>query len=129
MYLSLNPTFHGFLIIIIVLSFFRERCTKIVSKRVDNFRERTQPQLGQAHDPIKDTLNVGPDYVFGVLVKPDEYGAGDLIHMRMSSDYLRGKERERGIIAAIRQHLKKANYHNFNDLQAAFAHYDKVCTT
>ncbi|KAK3754621.1 hypothetical protein QZH41_020542 [Actinostola sp. cb2023] len=103
----------------------QQECTKIVSKRVDNFRERTQPQLGQAHDPIKDTLNVGPDYVFGVLVKPDEYGAGDLIHMRMSSDYLRGKERERGIIAAIRQHLKKANYHNFNDLQAAFAHYDK----
>ncbi|KXJ08719.1 EF-hand domain-containing family member B [Exaiptasia diaphana] len=101
------------------------KCTKIVSKRVDNFRERTQPQLGQCHDPIKDTLRVGPDHVFGVIVKPDEYGAGDLIHMRMPSEYLRGRERERGIVAAIRQHLKKANYHNFNDLKAAFEHYDK----
>lgn len=64
--------------------------------------------------------------MFGVIVKPDEHGAGDLIHMRMPSEFLRGKERERGIIAAIRQHLKKANYHNFNDLQAAFAHYDTV---
>lgn len=64
--------------------------------------------------------------MFGVIVKPDEYGAGDLIHMRMPSEYLRGRERERGIVAAIRQHLKKANYHNFNDLQAAFEHYDKV---
>ncbi|XP_031556686.1 EF-hand domain-containing family member B-like [Actinia tenebrosa] len=103
----------------------QEKCTKIVSKRVDDFRERTQPQLGQVHDPIKDTLKVGPDHVFGVLVKPDEYGAGDLIHMRMPSKYLRGKEAERGVIAAIRQHLKKANYHNFESLQAAFEHYDK----
>lgn len=93
---------------------------------MDDFRERTQPQLGQVHDPIKDTLKIGPDHVFGVLVKPDEYGAGDLIHMRMPSKYLRGKEAERGVIAAIRQHLKKANYHNFDSLQAAFEHYDKV---
>ena len=31
-----------------------ERCEKaapIISKRVDDFRERTQPQLGQVHDP------------------------------------------------------------------------------
>jgi hypothetical protein len=41
-------------------------------------------------------------------------------------EYLRGKERQRGILAAIRQHLKKANYHNFNDLLHAFRHYDKV---
>ena len=25
--------------------------TAIVSKRVDEFRERTQPQLGKVHDP------------------------------------------------------------------------------
>lgn len=103
----------------------QERATKIVSKRVDDFRERTQPQLGTVHDPIKDTLKVAPDHTFGILVKPDEYGAGDLLHMRTSGSYLRGKDRQRGVMAAIRQHLKKANYHNFHDLLAAFKHYDK----
>lgn len=29
----------------------QEKATKIVSKRVDDFRERTQPQLGSVHDP------------------------------------------------------------------------------
>ena len=29
----------------------QEKATKIVSKRVDEFRERTQEQLGQVHDP------------------------------------------------------------------------------
>lgn len=101
-----------------------EKAAPIVSKRVDDFRERTQPQLGKVHDPIKDTLNVGPDHTFGILVKPDEYGAGDLLHGRGPGHYLRGKDRERGLIAAMRQHLKKANYHNFEDLLAAFRHYD-----
>jgi len=103
----------------------QEKATKIVTKRVDDFRERTQPQLGQVHDPIKDTLTVPPDYMFGVMVKPDEYGAGDLIHMRVPSKYLRGRDRERGVLAAVRHHLKKANYHNFHDLRAAFQYYDK----
>lgn len=29
----------------------QEKASKIVSKRVDDFRERSQPQLGQVHDP------------------------------------------------------------------------------
>lgn len=103
----------------------QEKATKIVSKRVDDFRERTQPQLGQVHDPIKDTLRVPPDHAFGVMIKPDEYGAGDLIHMRVPGNYLRGRDRERGVLAAVRHHLKKANYHNFHDLKAAFGYYDK----
>ncbi|XP_071502668.1 EF-hand domain-containing family member B-like [Diadema antillarum] len=102
-----------------------DKGTKVVSKRVDDFRERTQPQLGQVHDPIKETLTVPPDHSYGILLKPDEYGAGDLIHGRYPGSYLRGKDRERGLVAAIRQQLKKANYHNFNNLQAAFNHYDK----
>ena len=76
---------------------------------------------------IKDTLTVGPDHAFGILVKPDEYGAGDLMHQRAPGEYLRGKDRQRGVLAAIRQHLKKANYHNFDDLVQAFRFYDKVC--
>lgn len=97
-----------------------------MSKRVDDFRERTQPQLGKVHDPIKDTLRVPTDHTFGVMVKPDEYGAGDLIHMRVPENYLRGRDRERGVLAAVGHHLKQANYHNFHDLRAAFEYYDKV---
>lgn len=93
---------------------------------MDDFRERTQPQLGKVHDPIKETLRVAPDHIFGVMVKPDEYGAGDLIHMRVPSKFLRGHDRERAVLAAVRHHLKKANYHNFHDLKAAFEYYDKV---
>ncbi|VDI52397.1 Hypothetical predicted protein [Mytilus galloprovincialis] len=103
----------------------QEKATKIVSKRVDDFRERSQPILGQVHDPIKDTLKVGPDHTYGILAKPDEYGAGDLMHGRAPSNYLRGKDRQRGVLAAIRQHLKKANFHNFTDLVHAFRYYDK----
>jgi len=28
-----------------------EKASQVVSKRVDDFRERTQPQLGKVHDP------------------------------------------------------------------------------
>ena len=63
--------------------------------------------------------------MFGVSLKPDEFGAGDLIHMRGPEEVLRGKDGERGMIAFIRQQLKKANYHNFESLKAAFEHYDK----
>lgn len=69
---------------------------------------------------------VDKDHTFGIMVKPDECGAGDLIHMRNNASFLRGRERARGVLAAVRQHLKKANYHNFNDLKAAFTFYDKV---
>lgn len=102
------------------------KAAHITTKRNDDFRERTIPQVGLVHDPIKDTLKatVTDDHTFGIMVKPDEYGAGDLIHMRDEENYLRGKERARGVLASVRQHLKKANYHNFRDLKAAFGYYD-----
>ena len=71
-------------------------------------------------------MNVGPDHTFGLLIKPDEYGAGDLLHGRPVIDYLRGKDRLRGILAAMRQHLKKLNFQHFADLLTAFKFYDKV---
>lgn len=79
----------------------------------------------QVHDPIKDTLIVPDDHSFGVFIKPDEYGAGDLIHMRNSENILRGKDYDRGKLAFVRQQLKKANFHNFHSLKAAFEFYDK----
>ncbi|XP_065834963.1 EF-hand domain-containing family member B-like [Oscarella lobularis] len=98
---------------------------KLVSKRVDTFREKTQPQLGRVHDPIKDTLKVGKNHVYGIKAKPDPYGAGDLLHQRDKQNFLRGKDRQRGAIAAVRHHLKRANFANFSNLGAAFCHYDK----
>ena len=98
----------------------------IIEKRCKLF-EYVQYILFRFDLRIKDTMNVEPDHTFGILLKPDEYGAGDLIHNRPPGEYLRGKERQRGILAAIRQHLKKSNYHNFTDLTAAFKFYDKVC--
>ena len=66
------------------------------------------------------------DHTFGIMLKPDEYSVGDLLHGRVPDQYLRGKDRMRGIVAAMRQHLKKANYHNFPDLMSAFRYYDTV---
>uniref|UniRef100_A0A069DUR3 EF-hand domain-containing protein n=1 Tax=Clytia hemisphaerica TaxID=252671 RepID=A0A069DUR3_9CNID len=103
-----------------------EKSSHITSKQVDDFRERQIPKVGRVHDPIKDTMNVNSDHVFGIIAQPDEYGAGDLINMRNEKTFsLRGKEREHGFLAAIRQHMKKANYHNFTDLKSAFEFYDK----
>lgn len=71
-------------------------------------------------------MSVPEDHTFGILLKPDEYGVGDLLHGRAPKHYLRGQERERGLIAAVRSNLKKANYQNFNNLVQAFSLYDPV---
>uniref|UniRef100_A0A8C7E4R8 EF-hand domain family member B n=1 Tax=Naja naja TaxID=35670 RepID=A0A8C7E4R8_NAJNA len=102
-----------------------KKSAKIVSKISDDFKEKFQPQIGKVHDPIADTLNVPPDHTFGILIRPEEYGVGDLLHNRLPSEYLKGKDRERAVFTAIRQNLKKANYHNFDTLLHAFRHYDK----
>ncbi|XP_072548550.1 EF-hand domain-containing family member B [Salminus brasiliensis] len=98
---------------------------KFVSKRCDDFRERTQPQIGKVHDPIAETLAVPADHTFGVLLLPDQFGAGDLLHSTPPSEHLRGQDRRRTLVSAVRQHLKKANFHNFTSLLQAFRHYDK----
>ncbi|XP_030743523.1 EF-hand domain-containing family member B [Echinops telfairi] len=76
-------------------------------------------------DSIAETMNVPPDHTFGACVCPDEYGAGDLIHNRLPGEYLRGKDRQRAMIAAVRHHLKNINCQQFDTLLAAFRHYDK----
>ena len=88
------------------------------------FLERTKPKLGEVHDPIKDTLNVADDHAFGVMIATDEHGAGNLIHHREAAEFIKNQDRERGAVAAVREQLKKANYHNFEDLKAAFDYYD-----
>ncbi|OPJ82009.1 EF-hand domain-containing family member B [Patagioenas fasciata monilis] len=102
-----------------------KRAAQIISKRSDDFKEKFQPQLGKVLDPIAETMNVPPDHTFGVLLHPDECGVGDLIHCRLPCEFLRGKDRERAVLAAVRQSLKKVNYENFDMLLEAFRHYDK----
>ncbi|XP_012660236.1 EF-hand domain-containing family member B [Otolemur garnettii] len=98
---------------------------KVISKRIDDFKEKFQHKLGRVLDPIAETMNVPPDHTFGASLHPEQYGVGDLIHNRLPGEYLRGKDRERALIAAVRHHLKKVNYQNFDSLLAAFKHYDK----
>ncbi|XP_005600965.2 EF-hand domain-containing family member B [Equus caballus] len=102
-----------------------KRGAKIVSKRVDDFKEKFQHKLGRVLDPIAETMNVPPDHTFGACLRPEEYGADDLIYNRLPGEYLRGKDRQRSMVAAVRHHLKKVNYQNFDTLLAAFRHYDK----
>ncbi|XP_054335910.1 EF-hand domain-containing family member B isoform X2 [Pongo pygmaeus] len=102
-----------------------KRGAKFVSKRADDFKEKFQHKLGRVLDPIAETMNVSPDYTFGACLRPEEYGVGDLIHNRLPGEYLRGKDRQRALIAAVRHHLKKVNYQKFDTLLAAFRHYDK----
>ncbi|XP_041374542.1 EF-hand domain-containing family member B-like [Gigantopelta aegis] len=103
----------------------KEKATQLVGKRLDDFLDRYQYQLGKVRDPIKDTMLVPEDHIFGLYLKPDEYSAGDLIHNRVPGEYLRGKDRQRALVATIRHNLKKLNYHNFQDLLSAFKFYDK----
>ena len=51
---------------------------------------------------------------------------GELIHMRPDGRLLRGRSVDRSAIAVIRNHLKKANFHSFDNLLHAFKFYDKV---
>ncbi|NWX18574.1 EFHB protein, partial [Aegotheles bennettii] len=76
-------------------------------------------------DSITETRNVPPGHTFGMLTRPDEYGVGDLLHCWVPYEFLCGKGRERAVLTAVRQSLKKANYENFNILLEAFRHYDK----
>ncbi|NXT31022.1 EFHB protein, partial [Pelecanoides urinatrix] len=102
-----------------------KRAAKIVSKQSDDFKEKFQPQLGKVLDPIAETLNVPPGHTFGMLLRRDEHGVGDLLHCWVPFEFLHGNNRERAVLTAVRQSLKKANYENFDMLLEAFRHYDK----
>ncbi|XP_036188617.1 EF-hand domain-containing family member B [Myotis myotis] len=102
-----------------------KRGAKVVSKRIDDFKEKFQHKLGRVFDPIAETMNVHPDHTFGACLRPDDYGSDDLIYNRLPSEYLRGKDRERAMVAAVRHHLKNVNCERFDSLVTAFRHYDK----
>ncbi|NWX33848.1 EFHB protein, partial [Notiomystis cincta] len=108
-----------------VLDLDSKREPHLVSKRSDDFKEKYQPLVGKVHDPIADTMNVPPGHTFGLMIPPDEYDVYDLLHVRVPCEFLRGRDRERVILIAVRQSLKKANYENFDVLLEALRHCDK----
>uniref|UniRef100_A0A674DIJ1 EF-hand domain family, member B n=1 Tax=Salmo trutta TaxID=8032 RepID=A0A674DIJ1_SALTR len=97
----------------------KHNSAKFVSQRCDDFRERTQPQIGKVHDPL---LLLFEDEEFGLTFST---GAGDLLHSTPPAEYQKGTDRQRTLVSAVRQHLKKVNFHHFNSLLQAFRHYDK----
>ncbi|NXS19642.1 EFHB protein, partial [Mystacornis crossleyi] len=105
-----------------VLDLDSKRAPHLVSKRSDDFKEKYQPLVGKTFDPIAETLNVPPHHTFGLIIPPDD---GNLLHVRVPCEFLRGKDRERVILIAVRQSLKKANYENFDVLLKALRHFDK----
>nr|XP_003480054.1 EF-hand domain-containing family member B [Cavia porcellus] len=68
-----------------------KRGAKIVSKRVDDFKEKFQHKLGRVLDPLAETMTVPQGHTFGACLSPEEYGADDLIYNRHPGEYLRGR--------------------------------------
>lgn len=79
---------------------------------------------------IADTLDVPEGYVFGVMVQPDEYGAGKLLQMQLPSSFDSTQRNFNvGLLSTVRQHLKQNNFHSLEALMDAFQQKDKVMTT
>ncbi|NXY03363.1 EFHB protein, partial [Pteruthius melanotis] len=107
-----------------VLDLDSKRAPHLVSKQSDDFKEKYQPLVGKALDPIAETMNVPPDHTFGLIIPPVDDVHG-LLHVRVPWEFLQGKDRERVILIAVRESLKKANYENFDVLLEALRHFDK----
>ena len=93
---------------------------------MDSFRERSTPKVGIVHDPLKDTLSVDKDHVFGISVPPDEICARDLIYMRNTENSSIQKNNILAMITYIRNQMKKVNYQSFEQLEKTFCYEDKV---
>ncbi|KAK2845032.1 hypothetical protein Q5P01_011691 [Channa striata] len=97
---------------------------KPIWKRSEKW-EKMAPQTAKANKMRENTLNDSPDHTLEKLFLLDKYGAGDVIHSTEPGRYVRGRDRQRSLVNAVRHHLKKLNFHNFPSLLQAFRHYDK----
>ncbi|NXH21121.1 EFHB protein, partial [Bucco capensis] len=102
-----------------------KKAAKIVSQESGDFKETCQPQLEGVLDPIAEAVNNPQDHTFGAVLHTDKVGVGDLLHYHVPRAFLHGKDKEKVVLTAVRQSLKKANFENFDMLLAAFRHYDK----
>ncbi|MEQ2264783.1 hypothetical protein XENORESO_019441, partial [Xenotaenia resolanae] len=96
-------------------------------KRSGN-KEKLALQIGRASNILskrRHTLPVPPEHTFGVILPPDHYGAGEIIHFTEPGKFARGPDWQRSLVSAVKNLLKKVNFHNFPSLLKAFRHYDK----
>ncbi len=78
------------------------------------------------HQRKKETRHVGPNHVFGLNSGNDPFGAADIVRSRSYDRALRGKDKERAYVSALRAYLARYNYTMFKTLVAAFKFYDQV---
>jgi hypothetical protein len=58
-----------------------ESVTPLVNSRLEAFKERTQPQVGTVHDPMKETIShLSPKHTFGVITKSNQSSFKELIY-------------------------------------------------
>ncbi|MED6286438.1 hypothetical protein CHARACLAT_005980 [Characodon lateralis] len=96
-------------------------------KRSGN-KEKLALQIGRTSNILskrRHTLPVPPEHTFGVILPPDHYGAGEIIHFTEPGKFARGPDWQRSLVSAVKNLLKKVNFHNFPSLLNAFRHYDK----
>ncbi|KAK5599174.1 hypothetical protein CRENBAI_024914 [Crenichthys baileyi] len=96
-------------------------------KRSGN-KEKLALQIGRTSNILskrRHTLPVPPEHTFGVILPPDHHGAGEIIHFTEPGKFARGPDWQRSLVSAVRNFLKKVNFHNFPSLLKAFRHYDK----
>ena len=74
----------------------------------------------------KETRFLGPEHTFGLLDTSDPFGAADIVHGRSLDRTLKGKDRPRAFVAALRSHLCGFNHTKFKSLVEAFKFYDRV---
>jgi len=85
------------------------------NEKVQIFKNRRNPQIGKVHDPIKDSLNVSPDHVFGFVELPDPHDVGFIMNKGANEIFL--SQNQSAISATILQtrlKLKKGNWCKFD---------------
>ncbi|XP_075322939.1 EF-hand domain-containing family member B [Odontesthes bonariensis] len=88
-------------------------------------KEKLAQQIGKASRTRRNSLHLPPEHTFGIILPPDEFGVGEIIHATEAGQYLRGPDKLRSLVNAVRYHLKSVNFYNFPSLLKAFRHYDK----
>ena len=97
-----------------------------VSSRFDTFQERFKPAIGKTLDPNKDTRDhLDPAQRFGAKWDPQGHGMFQILFNRTARDLPYGQEKLSGLVANVMEHIKRANYHNFDSTEEAWANFDR----
>ncbi|XP_077431631.1 EF-hand domain-containing family member B isoform X2 [Vanacampus margaritifer] len=99
-------------------------------KRSPDSRQKLEQQIGSVNknSPSRgNNIELPPDHTFGLIIPQDKFNVADLIHSpkQPADKRVRAGERQRCLAIAVRNGLKRINWHNFPSLLQAFRHYDK----